>query len=611
MYARIIVVGIATTDIIVHGKRLPARGETLFTGEYSIQGGGKGANHAVAAARLGADTVFISRIGDDDFGTSRLAELAREGINTDYIQQDRELKSSINLVMVDDRGENQAVTALGASYQIKPEDIYNAEAAFRNATVLMLHRGLPRPTMDAALDLAVRFGLFVIYNPVPPERMTQVDRLQDVHVVICNQHELGILSGKPSGHLETTVPAAQVLLEQGAGCVICTLGEKGAVLISSAQDHLFETFKVETRDTNGAGESFAAAFAWYLSHVKDMRHTAVPAVAEHEELLTRAIPFACACSSLSVTKLGAQSSMPTLAEVERFLEEQGRPIASVGDYQSFQPARDRFEFLEEKAKKVRRTLLKMVTEAGSGHPGGALSSTEIMTVLFFHELSLNANRPDWPDRDRFILSKGHSAPVLYACLIEKGILRENEIHTLRKLGSRLQGHPDMRKTPGVEMSTGSLGQGLSVANGIALGLKQDDRESRVYVLLGDGELQEGQVWEAAMSAVHFNLDNLCAIVDYNGLQIGGNIGRVKSTLEPLAGKWESFGWYVLDINGHDIAEVAAAFKQARMIKGRPTVLIAHTIKGKGVSFMERSVEYHGKVPSFELLKQALAELEKE
>jgi transketolase len=270
--------------------------------------------------------------------------------------------------------------------------------------------------------------------------------------------------------------------------------------------------------------------------------------------------------------------------------------------------RERSEFLEEKANQVRRTLLEMVTAAGSGHPGGALSASDIMAVLFFDEMNLNANRPEWPDRDRFVLSKGHSAPVLYACLIEKGILKREEIGSLRKLGSRLQGHPDMRKAPGVEMSTGSLGQGLSVANGIALGIKQDEKDMRVYVLLGDGEMQEGQVWEAAMSSVHFRLDNLCAIIDYNGLQIGGDIGKVKSTLEPLVGKWESFGWYVIEINGHSFPEIQAAFRQARLVKGRPTVVIAHTIKGKGVSFMERSIEYHGKVPSFELLAQALDEL---
>lgn len=607
MYAKIIVVGIATTDIIACSDHLPDKGETVYGGDCSIQGGGRGSTLAVAASRLGAETVFITRIGTDDFGNSRFAELTREGINTDYIAREQDATGALNLVMVDRAGDLKAVTSLGGGSGLSAETIVAARPVFRDATIMLIHPGIPQAALDAAFSLAREYGLFIILNPSPARAPLSPARLKEVHVLICNKKELETLTGVRTGHLETTIPAGRKLIKAGAGAVVCTLGEEGAVLITADRDRYFETFAVDKKDTSGGGESFTAAFAWFLSHTRDLRWTDVSDLARYEEDFHKAIPFACACSALAVTRTGSLAAMPTITDVDKFLAGHGRPLATPGSGETLQ---DRHDFLKDKARKIRTIILRMVTEAGSGHPGGALSATEVMTVLYFHEMTLNSNRPDWPDRDRFILSKGHAAPVVYACLIEKGILKESDMGRLRKLGSPLQGHPDMRKCPGIEMSTGSLGQGLSVANGIALGLKQDKRDQRVYVLLGDGELQEGQIWEAAMSSVHFKLDNLCAIVDYNGLQIGGSIGKVKSTLEPLAAKMESFGWFVLEINGNSIAEVMAAFRQARLVKGRPTMIIAHTLKGKGVSFMERSVEYHGKVPSLELLKRALDELEK-
>ncbi|MBE0467121.1 MAG: transketolase [Candidatus Desulforudis sp.] len=263
--------------------------------------------------------------------------------------------------------------------------------------------------------------------------------------------------------------------------------------------------------------------------------------------------------------------------------------------------------LEEKAKQIRRHIIRMLGEAGSGHPGGSLSAADIVTALYFKEMRIEPARPDWPDRDRFVLSKGHAAPVLYAALAERGYFPVEELNTLRKLGSRLQGHPDMRKLPGVEISTGSLGQGLSAANGMALAARLDGRNSRVYALLGDGEIQEGQVWEAAMAAVHYSLDNLAVFVDYNGLQIDGPITEVMSS-EPVGDKWRAFGWHVLDINGHNLRQILAALDEARNTKGRPTVIVARTIKGKGVSFMEDLVEWHGTVPKKDQVEQALKEL---
>ncbi|NPV91603.1 MAG: transketolase [Firmicutes bacterium] len=266
------------------------------------------------------------------------------------------------------------------------------------------------------------------------------------------------------------------------------------------------------------------------------------------------------------------------------------------------------EQLQIKALALRRHIIRMTGLAGSGHPGGSLSAADIMTVLYFHELRIDPLNPGWPDRDRFVLSKGHAAPVLYAALAERGFFPQEELDTLRRIDSRLQGHPDMRKVPGVEISTGSLGQGLSAANGMALAGKMDKSSFRVYALLGDGENQEGQVWEAAMLAAHYRLDNLVAIVDHNGLQIDGLIAEVLSP-EPIGDKWRAFGWEVQEINGHDLKEIITALDRAREVKGRPSLILANTVKGKGCSFMENRVEWHGTAPSKEQMETALNEME--
>lgn len=265
------------------------------------------------------------------------------------------------------------------------------------------------------------------------------------------------------------------------------------------------------------------------------------------------------------------------------------------------------DMLTAQARQLRRHVISMLGEAGSGHPGGSLSAADIVAALYFRVLRLDPHRPDWPERDRFILSKGHAAPLLYAALAERGFFPVEELRTLRQLGSRLQGHPDLRKLPGVEMSTGSLGQGLAAANGMALAGKLDRREYRVYVLLGDGEIEEGMIWEAAMAAAHYRLDNLTAFLDYNGLQIDGPVKEVMS-VEPVADKWRAFGWYVLEINGHDFREILGAVEEARSVRGRPTMVICHTVKGKGVSFMENEVKWHGSAPGPEETARALAEL---
>lgn len=264
--------------------------------------------------------------------------------------------------------------------------------------------------------------------------------------------------------------------------------------------------------------------------------------------------------------------------------------------------------LEEKASQIRKDIITMLHEAGSGHPGGSLSAADILTVLYFNEMNINPENPGQPDRDRFVLSKGHAAPVLYATLAEKGFFPKEELLTLRKIGSNLQGHPDMRKVPGVEISTGSLGQGLSAANGMAMAGKMDGALYRVYALIGDGECEEGQIWEAAMLAAHYKLDNVTAFLDHNGLQIDGKICDVMSP-EPLDEKWRAFGWDVQVIDGHNISAIIAALDHARKIKGKPSMIIANTIKGKGVSFMEDVAGWHGRAPNAEETKKALAELD--
>lgn len=263
--------------------------------------------------------------------------------------------------------------------------------------------------------------------------------------------------------------------------------------------------------------------------------------------------------------------------------------------------------LEDRAKKIRRDIIRMIAKAKSGHPGGSLSSTDLITALYFAVLRHKPSEPDWPDRDRFHMSKGHCCPLWYSVLAESGYFPVDKLWTLRQKGSMLQGHPD-RRAPGVSVASGSLGQGLSVGLGMSLSAKIDKKDYRVYVLLGDGEIQEGNVWEAAMAASHYKCENLCAILDYNGFQIDGKICDIMS-LEPIAAKWQSFGWHTIEIDGHNMKQILCAYEEAESVKGKPSIIIAHTVKGKGVSFMENVCDFHGRSPTEEEEKKALEELE--
>lgn len=262
------------------------------------------------------------------------------------------------------------------------------------------------------------------------------------------------------------------------------------------------------------------------------------------------------------------------------------------------------EELQQKAKKIREDIIEEVYRAQSGHPGGSLSVADILTVLYFKEMNIQPENPNWEDRDRLVLSKGHCSPALYSCLANRGYFPVEDLKTFRNINSYLQGHPDKNKVPGVDMTTGSLGQGLSCANGMAIAGKMDQKDYRVYCILGDGEIEEGQIWEAAMAANKYKLDNLCVVVDNNNLQIDGTIEEVMSSY-PIDEKFRSFGFQIINIDGHDIEEIIKAFEVAKNVKDKPTCIIAKTVKGKGVAFMENQAGWHGKAPNQEQYEEAI------
>ena len=265
--------------------------------------------------------------------------------------------------------------------------------------------------------------------------------------------------------------------------------------------------------------------------------------------------------------------------------------------------------LNEIAVKVRCGIVEAIYSAQSGHPGGALSCADILTDLYFNEMNIDPSNPKMEDRDRFILSKGHASPAIYSVLANRGFFPVEDLKTFRKIDSYLQGHPDLNKVPGVDMTSGSLGQGLSVANGMAMSAKLDNKDYYVYVVMGDGEIAEGQIWEAAMSSAHYKLNNVIAFVDFNGLQIDGNVKDVMN-VTPIKEKFLAFGWNAIEIDGHNFNEIQSAIAQAKECKDKPTVIVAHTVKGKGVSFMENDYGWHGKAPNDEEYNKAMEELTK-
>ncbi len=598
----VLVVGSCNFDLTIQADRLPNPSETLPGGDYVASPGGKGANQAIGILRLGSSVRFLSRVGQDHYGRRVLAHLEEQGLDVAHVTVDETRPTGLALITLDSVGTRTIVVATGANASLSED---HAETFLRDApdgALLVTQLEIPVPTVAHLLRLAKRHNLRTVLHASPAVAFPHA-LLRLVDVLVLNQTELHVISGRSAQHLETAREAADHMLGAGVGTVLVNMGTRG-VLVSKCPDAwpqgeaegglFIPGYKVPVKDVNVASSAFIAGL---------VHHLAAP---DQCEDLHAAVRFGLAAMAVSLSRPGGQTSLATDAETRDFL-------SSASSVVSLRPGKlgDKTQALSDHAGNIRRRIIRMLFAARSGHPGGSLSIVELLTTLYFHTMVYNPKDSAWLHRDRLVLSKGHAAPALYSTLIEAGFLDAEWETELRKLGSPLQGHPDLRKCPGVDMSTGSLGQGLSAANGMAIAARHNQGGYRVYAILGDGEVQEGQVWEAAMTAAHCGLDNLCAVVDYNALQIDGNISQVKSPIEPLADKWKAFGWHVLNVDGHDLPDLCAAFDRAKEVKGRPTMIVAHTIKGHGVSFMEGVIEYHGSALSEDEVKRALRELEEE
>jgi transketolase len=594
----VLVVGSCNYDLTIQTDRLPGPSETLLGGACMGFPGGKGANQAVGLQRLGSPVRFLARVGRDHYGEQIAEHLAAQGLDMSQLGVDADDPTGVALITLDRVGTRTIVVSPGANNTLSEAHVDRFLRDADSGALLVTQLEVPVPTVAHLLRRAKRLSLRTVLHASPAVSFP-LDLLRLVDLVVLNQSELHVLSGRSAQHLETAAAAAHHLLAEGAGAVLVSMGMRG-VLVARPSDgdcpgcgQFIPGYKVKVQDSNVASSAFIAGLVHRLS-----TETACD--------LEDAVRFGLAAMAVSLSRPGGQASLPTAQDVEAFLQRQATGATVTGEESA---ETDRIHELTARASSIRRRIIRMLYTARSGHPGGSLSIVEVLAALYFHTMVYNPRQPSWPHRDRLVLSKGHAAPALYATLIEAGFL-EPELETeLRKLGSPLQGHPDRKRCPGVEMSTGSLGQGLSVACGMALAARHLRQGYRVYCIMGDGEVQEGQVWEAAMTAAHYGLDNLCAIVDYNALQIDGSIGQIKSPIEPLPDKWKAFGWNVINVDGHDLVDLCTAFDQARQTAGKPTMLVAHTIKGHGVSFMEGIIEYHGSTLSEEEVKRALAELE--
>lgn len=584
------VLGSSNIDMIIDTGRIPNIGETVLGKTYTKSCGGKGANQAVVISKLDASVKFISKIGNDKEGKDIIKNLKKYNVSVSNVFVSEKYKTGNALVMINSSGQKSILVAQGANLDLSTDDINSCIDIIKNSKLLLTQLEIPIATVEYALKIAKRSGVKTVLNASPPYALSD-DILKLVDVITINQVEAEIITGKMASHIETATKAAQLLIDKGVGTVIITMDNSGALLVTKDRVKHFEDYKVKAIDRAGKSSAFSGALAVGLFNKKS---------------IDESIEYANIVTAITISKESVQNSFPTADEVNKFLKDNqaAKKVKIVSTQNKI------IDDLTRTANEIRKDIIEMLAVSKSGHPGGSLSAVEILTTLFFNVMIYNPKKPDWENRDRFVLSKGHGAPVYYATLAKAGFFDREHLFTLRKLGSILQGHPVMNKTPGVDMTTGSLGQGISAANGMAIISKLFKKNFRVYVLLGDGEVEEGEVWEAAMTAKHCELDNLVGIIDYNGLQIDGSVFQVKSTIEPLADKWKAFGWYVITVNGHDIEELLHAFEQAKKIKKKPTMIIAHTIKGKGISFMERVVEYHGSVLSEDECTRALAELGK-
>jgi transketolase len=573
----------------------------VLGGEYCSWAGGKGANQAVGLAKLGSPTVLLSKVGNDHYGQQILAYLSDQGLDVSEVEVDSTSPTGLALITLDSAGTRTIVVSPGANKNLSEADVDRVLDGAPQGSIVLTQLEIPLGIVEHLLRLAKRHGLHTIMHASPAVPLPrEVLRLADV--LVLNQSELNVISGRSAQHLETAAGAAEQLLSDGVGTVLVTMRHRGVLIArqpdawpptnGSEQPRFVAGHKVHAAEGNVASSSFIAGLAHHLATAGD------------DADLHGAVRFGLAAMAVSLGRSGGQASLPTRNEVEQQLVRSQPTPGQPTDYRG-----TKLEELADRAGAIRRRIIRMLYAARSGHPGGSLSAVELLAVLYFQQMVYNPREPGWPNRDRLVLSKGHAAPALYATLIEAGFLEPELEGKLRQFGSPLQGHPDLKRCPGVDMSTGSLGQGLSAANGMALAARHTGRSYRVYCILGDGEVQEGQVWEAAMTAAHNHLDNLCAVVDYNALQIDGNISQVKSPIEPLADKWKAFGWHVINVDGHDLAELSSAFEQAKSNQGKPTMIVAHTIKGHGISFMEGVIEYHGSTLSEDEVKRALRELE--
>lgn len=594
--APVLVVGSCNYDLVIQTTRLPGPAETLLGGEYRSAPGGKGANQAVGLHRLGIPVRFLSRVGRDHYGEQILAHLESEGLDTTFVERDAELPTGLALITIDEEGTRSIVVAPGANRNVLESDVEAFLEVSPPGGILVTQFEIPPATVSHLLRLAKRYDKRTLLHASPAVPDFPPESLRLVDLLVLNQHELGQLAGRPAQHLETATTAAKQLIAAGCGGVLVTMGTRGVLVVRPDDTHFVPGIKVKIQDSNVGSSAFIAGLVHELA--------SAPADGwEQPAVLDKAVKFGLGAMALSLSRPGGQTSLGSAEEVERFVADvsSAPPDSSV--------PLDKLQSMAAHANSIRQRIIRMLSAARSGHPGGSLSLVEVLTALYYHAMVYNPHKADWPSRDRLVLSKGHAAPALYATLMETGLLDPALETELRKLGSPLQGHPDMRKCPGIEMSTGSLGQGLSAANGMALAARHTGLGYRVYCILGDGEVQEGQIWEAAMTAAHYRLGNLCAILDYNALQIDGSIGQVKSPIEPLADKWKAFGWHVINVDGHDLPDLCAALDHARETPKQPSIMIAQTIKGRGVSFMEGVIEYHGSTLSSDEVSRALAELE--
>jgi len=588
---RIVVIGNVGIEHIFGVDGFPSRNETVLSRHSFWQVGGAGAIISSSISLLGKKVSLISVVGRDR-SLEIIDTIKSFGVDDSNIRIDNLLDSATKFTLVDDNGNSISILTKSLLDGLSKSDVKKAERSIRKAKVLVLELGIPKDIIKLLLDIAKEEKIFTVIIPTYTSQIER-DIISSADLIVFNESEASYITTLPVRHIETATLAIKRLSESYNMKNIVLLFSKGDVLykLDNGDNNIKHLPSLDIRIVDKS--VYELAFVGGLS-VK----------LYDGESIDEAIKFGQKVCAYTLQKVGGLSSLPTKEDIEEFdgakktIEVDG----SILDY-------DEEQRLKGIARKIRRDILSMVSSAGSGHPGGSLSVVEILTLLYFNEMRIDPKNPDWELRDRLVLSKGHSAPALYAVLAEKGFFPKEELWRLRKLGSILQGHPDMKRTPGIDFSTGSLGQGLSVANGIALGMRLRGIDRYVYVILGDGEMQEGEIWEASMTAVHYKLDNLIAILDYNGLQIGGTLGEVKSTIEPVAEKWLAFGWHVEEINGHDFYEIKMAINKAKKIKGKPSIIIAYTIKGKGVSFMERIVDYHGKVPKREDIDKALQELE--